>query len=58
VGGPTLHDALVGALVTDPELVREQLRTRLHQAMGEQYGEMPGPQAGMGPETGDGAPCP
>lgn len=40
--------------VTDPEQVREQLRTRLHQAMEEQYGEMPGPQAGMGPEFGMG----
>lgn len=31
--------------VTDPD----QIRTRLHDAMEEQYGDMPGPQAGMGP---------
>jgi hypothetical protein len=40
--------------VTDPDQVREQLRTRLHEAMEAQYGEMPGPQAGMGPEAGMG----
>jgi hypothetical protein len=41
--------------VTDPDEVREQLRTRLHEAMEAEYGEMPGPQAGMGPGAGMGA---
>jgi hypothetical protein len=31
--------------VTDPD----QIRTRLHDAMEQEYGEMPGPHAGMGP---------
>jgi hypothetical protein len=35
--------------VTDPDQIRDQLRTRLHDAMEQEYGEMPGPHAGMGP---------
>jgi hypothetical protein len=34
--------------VNDPDQIRDQLRTRLHDAMEEHYGDMPGPQAGMG----------
>lgn len=37
--------------VTDPDQIRDQLRTRLHDAMEEEYGDMPGPQAGRGPEA-------
>ena len=34
--------------VTDPDQIRDQLRTRLHDAMEEHYGDMPGPQASVG----------
>jgi hypothetical protein len=34
--------------VTDPDQVRGELRTRVHDAMEQEYGEMPGPQVGMG----------
>jgi hypothetical protein len=35
--------------VTDPDQIRDQLRTRLHDAMEQEYGEMPGHHTGMGP---------
>jgi hypothetical protein len=35
--------------VTDPDQIRDQLQTRLHDAMEQRYGEMPGPHQGMGP---------
>ena len=52
--------------VTDPGQIRDQLQTRLHDAMEQRYGEMPGPHAGMasgdqgwehrdGPRDGTGA---
>lgn len=45
--------------ITDPDQVREELRTRLHAAMEEEYGDMPGPYQGempgsmAGPHEGD-----
>jgi hypothetical protein len=35
--------------VTDPDQIRDQLQTRLHDAMEQRYGDMPGPHEGMGP---------
>lgn len=42
--------------ITDPDRVREELRTRLHTAMDEAYGDMPGPHDGQmpGPQAGPG----
>jgi hypothetical protein len=40
--------------ITDPDQVREELRTRLHAAMEAEYGDMPGPMADMpGPHDGE-----
>jgi hypothetical protein len=35
--------------VTEPDQIRDQLQTRLHDAIGQEYAEMPGPHAGIGP---------
>jgi len=35
--------------VTDADELRDQLQARLHDAMEQRYGDMPGPHEGMGP---------
>jgi hypothetical protein len=52
--------------VTDPNQIRDELHTRLHDAMEDEYGDMPGPHTGIaeghpdrehhgGPHDGSGA---
>lgn len=47
-----IRDQLEQEGVTDPDQFRDQLRTRLHEAMEDRFGEVNGPHAGGGMPDG------